>query len=118
MGPAPRHEDSPSTPLPPPGGWRRWLDPESPAATYAGVLLIAAGLALIAYAWSRVAGTLSVALQLPYVASSAFTGLGLVIVGATLISVAARRRDAAIRARQLDELAALLRVMDGWRDRA
>jgi len=85
---------------------------------YAGVLLIAGGLALIAYTWSRVAGTLSVALQLPYVASAAFPGLGLVIVGATVISVAARRRDAAVRAGQLEELAALLRAVDGGHGRA
>ena len=85
---------------------------------YAGVFLIAGGLALIAYTWSRVAGTLSVALQLPYVASGGFTGLGLIIVGATVISVAARRRDAAVRARQLDELAALLRAVDGGHGRA
>jgi cytochrome c biogenesis protein CcdA len=75
---------------------------------YVGVGLIALGFSLIAYTWGRVAGTLSVALQLPYVISGGLTGLALVVVGATVISVATKRRDAALRARQLDELAQVL----------
>jgi cytochrome c biogenesis protein CcdA len=89
----------------------RWLAPESPVPVYVGVGLIALGFSLIAYTWGRVAGTLSVALQLPYVISGGLTGLALVVVGATVISVATKRRDAVLRARQLDELSEVLRLI-------
>lgn len=95
------------------------LDPSSPTPVYVGVALIAAGAALVGYTWLRVSGLLSVPLQLPYVASSGFTGLGLVIVGALVTSLAAKRRDAEERRRQLEEVALLLdalsRALDGTR---
>jgi hypothetical protein len=86
----------------------RWLDPDSPVPVYLGVAAIAVGGALIAYTWLRVARLTTVALQLPYLASSGFTGVGLVVVGALGISLAAKRRDAAERNRQLEELSAVL----------
>jgi membrane protein implicated in regulation of membrane protease activity len=85
-----------------------WLAPTSPALVYAGVLTIVAGFAVLAFAWSRVAGEAIVALQLPYVASGAFAGLGLVIVGVLLMYLAVKRRDAWQRDRRLDALAAAL----------
>lgn len=87
------------------------LAPESPALVYAGVALVAFGFVLLAYTWGRVAGTLSIALQLPYIASGGFTGLAMIVLGALSISVAAGRRDARARAEQLDELAEVLRRM-------
>ena len=72
--------------------------------TWAGVAICAAGLVLIAIAWGRTAGLTNVALQTPYVISAGFTGLGLVVVGLTLVSIAAKRADAAERTRQLREL--------------
>lgn len=84
---------------------------------YAGVALIAAGSLLVAYTWLRVSGLLSVPLQLPYVASSGFTGLGLVIVGALITSLAAKRRDAEERRRQLEEVALLLDALTRALDR-
>jgi hypothetical protein len=86
-------------------------DPSSPLPVYVGVGLIAAGAALVGYTWLRVSGLLSVPLQLPYVASSGFTGLGLVIVGALVTSLAAKRRDAEERRRQLEEVALLLEAL-------
>ena len=72
--------------------------------TWLGVIVCAAGLVLIAIAWGRTAGLTNVALQTPYVISAGFTGLGLVVVGLTLVSIAAKRADAAERTRQLREL--------------
>lgn len=76
--------------------------------TYAGLALIAVGFGLIAYAWGRIAGLTSVALQLPYLVSAGFTGLGVIVIGITLVAAQARRQDAAERGRRLDELARLL----------
>ena len=89
--------------------WRaRLFDPLAPALAYFGVGLVVVGLALIAFTWARVAGTLDVALQLPYIASGGFAGIGLVIVGSAVIVVASRRRDAALRTEQLIELREVL----------
>jgi membrane protein implicated in regulation of membrane protease activity len=85
-----------------------WLAPTSPALVYAGVTLIVAALAVLAYTWSRVAGTAIVALQLPYIASGAFAGIGLIVVGVLLIYLGVRRREAWERERRLESLATAL----------
>lgn len=72
--------------------------------TWAGVALAAVGLVLVAIAWGRTAGLTNVGLQVPYVVSAGFTGLGLVVVGMTLVSISAKHADAAERTRQLREL--------------
>ena len=72
--------------------------------TWIGVTTSAVGLVLIAIAWGRTAGLTNVALQVPYVVSAGFTGLGLVVVGLTLVSITAKQADAAERSRQLREL--------------
>jgi hypothetical protein len=79
-----------------------------PTWIWAGVVLCAIGFALIVYTWGRVAGLLNVALQLPYIVSGGFTGVGLILVGLTVINVATKRQDAAERSRQLSELRELL----------
>jgi hypothetical protein len=76
--------------------------------TWLGVTISAAGLVLIAIAWGRTAALTNVALQTPYVISAGFTGLGLVVVGVTMVSIAAKRADAAERIRQLRELREVL----------
>jgi hypothetical protein len=91
-----------------------WLAPTSPVLVYAGIALIVAGFGVLAYTWSKVAGTLLVALQIPYLISGGFTGLGLVVLGVLLIYLGAKRRDAFQRDRRLEELAALL---DGTAER-
>jgi hypothetical protein len=85
-----------------------WLAPTSPALVYAGIALIVGALAVLAYTWSRVAGTAIVALQLPYIASGAFAGIGLIVVGVLLIYLGVKRRDAWERERRLEALAAAL----------
>jgi len=77
-------------------------------ATWVGVAVSAAGLVLIAVAWGRTAGLTNVALQTPYVISAGFTGIGLIVVGLTLVSISAKRADAAERTRQLRELREVL----------
>lgn len=76
--------------------------------TYSGVLLLAAGAILLAVAWGKVAGLTNVALQLPYVVSAGFTGLGLVAAGLTVVNICAKQADARERTRQVTELRALL----------
>jgi hypothetical protein len=73
-------------------------------ATWAGVVLSAIGLVLIAVAWGRTAGEIEVGLQVPYVVSAAFTGLGLVVIGLAIVSIDAKRSDSAERTRQIREL--------------
>lgn len=85
-----------------------WLAPLSPAPIYIGITLTIAGFGLLAYTWSRVAGTAVVALQLPYVASGGFGGLGLVVIGLLVVNLGAKRRDAWQRDRRLEELAAVI----------
>ncbi|MFY9587833.1 MAG: hypothetical protein WAT66_10305 [Actinomycetota bacterium] len=80
--------------------------PTSPALVYLGIFLLAAGFGLLAFTWSRVAGTAIVALQLPYVVSGATTGLGLLILGVLAIYLGVKRRDAWQRDRRLEQLAA------------
>lgn len=75
---------------------------------YAGVALIAAGFAVIGYVWGKVAGLTAVPLQLPYFASGGLASLGLIIVGATLISVQTKLADAQRRDRQIAQLSELL----------
>jgi hypothetical protein len=78
----------------------------SPVPTYVGIAVAAAGFVLIAYAWGKVAGIANnVALQLPYIVSGGLTGLGLVMVGVTIVNVAAKRRDALERQQQTQLLA-------------
>ena len=85
-----------------------FLRPESPVAIYAGIACVAVGFVLIGITWAKVAALLEVSLQLPYLVSGGLTGLGLIMIGVTMISVAAKRRDAAARARQLDQLTAAM----------
>ena len=84
----------------------------SPLPTYAGIAITAIGFAVIAYAWGKVAGIAdNVALQMPYLVSGGLAGLGLVMVGVTIINVAAKRRDTQLRQQQTQLLADALREL-------
>lgn len=85
-----------------------FLRPDSVAPTWIGIACVCLGFALIAYTWARVAGLTSVALQLPYFVSGGLTALGLILVGLTVVNIAAKRRDAAERDRQTAQLAATM----------
>src|SRR5688572_19583768 len=79
--------------------------------TWIGLGIAGLGFAVIAFAWGKVAALLDVSLQLPYVVSGGLTGLALVMVGMTAVNVAARRQDAAERAREVEALQAVLREL-------
>ena len=88
------------------------LPPLSPVPTYVGIAITIIGFGVIAYAWGKVAGIAdNVALQLPYLVSGGLTGLGLVMVGVTVINVAAKRRDTQLRQQQTELLADALREL-------
>jgi hypothetical protein len=71
------------------------------------------GFILIAVAWGQVAAETQVHLQLPYVVSAALVGLGLVIVGLTVLDVATRQRDVLDHDRQI---AQLINIMEEIRE--
>lgn len=73
-----------------------------------GVLLIGAGFGVLAFTWGKVADTINVGLQMPYVVSGGISALALIVVGATLINAAVKRQDAGSRERQLFELRTVL----------
>lgn len=87
------------------------LRPLSPTPTYLGIGVAALGFVLIAVAWGQVAGETNVALQMPYLISGGLFGLALVLVGLTVVNVAAKRRDAALRQQQTELLADALREL-------
>lgn len=77
-------------------------------ATWCGLGLCVAGVVLLVIAWVQTANKTAVALQIPYVVSAGFTGLGLVTVGVAVISTAAKHREARRRQAQAAELRDLL----------
>lgn len=87
------------------------LRPLSPTPTFLGIGVAAVGFVLLAIAWGQVAGETNVALQMPYLISGGLFGLALVMVGLTVVSVAAKRRDAALREQQIQLLADALREL-------
>src|SRR5207253_2853861 len=85
-----------------------WMRAGSPVMTYVGVGVGLLGFVLIFVAWGQVAGEAQVYRQLPYLVSAGLTGLGLVMVGLTVINVAAKRHDEAERARQMGRLEGMM----------
>ena len=81
------------------------LRPLSPTPTYLGLGVIALGFVLIGVAWRQIALETEVALQLPYLVSGGLFGLALVIVGSTVVVVASKRKDSALRQQQTELLA-------------
>lgn len=94
------------------GGRRRrlpsWTRSGSPVLIYIGIAVAVVGFLLILLAWGQVAGETQVYLQVPYVVSAGLSGVGLVMVGLTIVNVAAKQRDAADRDRQIDQLVSIL----------
>ena len=87
------------------------LRPMSPVPTYLGIAVIAIGFVLLGITWGAVADETNVALQVPFLVSGGLTGLGAILVGLTIVSVAARRRDAALREQQNSLLADALKEL-------
>ena len=93
------------------------VSPLSPVPTYVGILLVLAGFVLMGVTWGQVAGETTVAAQLPYFASGGFVGLGLVMVGLTTVTIAARRRETQLRAQQMQLLTDALEELRQGRER-
>ena len=91
-------------------GW--FVSPDSRAVVLLGLLVIVAGFGAIAFTWSKVAATLSVGLQVPYLASGGFIGLGLIVVGVGVISIGVKRRDNFNRVRQIEKLAVTMESIE------
>ena len=81
-----------------------WLDRTSAAPTWAGMVLVGLGFAVLAYGWGKVGGLAAVALQLPYAISAGCGGLGLIVTGAAIVGIQAKRREAAAREEVVLEL--------------
>ena len=92
------------------------LRPLSPVPTYLGIAIAALGFVLVMFAWGQSAGETNVALQIPYLISGGMVGLGLIMVGVTIVNVAAKRRDALLREQQTDLLASALRELSAALD--
>lgn len=89
----------------------RLVAPESPLLVYLGILLVIGGFGMIAYTWGKVAGVLAVAIQMTYLVSGAFAGLGIVAVGIALMNFGAKRRDAAAREQRVRKLSSTLEAL-------
>jgi hypothetical protein len=82
-----------------------------------GVVLVGVGFGLLAYTWSMVANTLDVAAQLTYIVSGGLTGLGVILVGLTVIVLTSRRRERSERDRSMLELRDTLKELTDALDR-
>jgi hypothetical protein len=58
-----------------------------------------------------VAGLLLIPLQLPYIISGGLTGLGLVLVGMTIVNVTVRRQDGIRRDERVEQLSSILQAL-------
>lgn len=81
---------------------------EGSVGVWVGLVLIVLGFLTILRAWSKVAQLLDLTLQMPYVLSGGFTGLGLIVVGMGVADLSVRRRDGLERRAQLSELREIL----------
>jgi hypothetical protein len=88
------------------------FDRSSPIPTWIGLGLVGAGFAVLAYGWGKVAGLAAVALQVPYIISAGCIGLGLIVLGAAVVAIQGRRREAAARADVLVELGRVMREIE------
>jgi hypothetical protein len=81
---------------------------DASSGVWAGLVVAASGFGLIFYSWIRVAATLDVGRQMPYVVSGAMSGLGLIVVGIALVDMAVRRQDRQERRQQLGLMRSIL----------
>jgi hypothetical protein len=111
---APMSDTTTSDPTAPPGAGARPLGRfdrlagrgwwSATTLVWTGIVVAAAGFVLIAVAWGQIAATLNVGLQMPWLVSAGFTGLGVILVGLTIVNAAVRHQDAVERRRQLEAI--------------
>ncbi len=84
------------------------LTSNASAGVWGGLVVAALGFGLIFFSWVKVAATLDVGRQMPYVVSGAMTGLGMIVVGIAVVDMAVRRQDRIERRHQLSLMRTLL----------
>lgn len=87
--------------------------PQSPVPTYVGIALVAIGFVLIGLAWDGASRLDFIQGQFPYFISGGLTGLGLIIVGVTMMVLETVKRDALQRRTQLQRLTSTLARLHG-----
>ncbi len=85
----------------------------SPTACYVGIALVVVGFALIAIAWNGASELELVQGQFPFFISGGLTGIGLIIVGVTVVVIDTLRRDAELRSIEIGRLSASLSALIG-----
>jgi hypothetical protein len=83
-----------------------------------GVAVVALGFVLIVIGWAEVAREYEVYRQLPYMVSADVGGLAFVIMGATILNISAKRRDAEDDDARTDRLAQLIAELRAVVERA
>lgn len=76
-----------------------------------GCIFIAGGFMAIAKAWFAAASVLHAAGQFPYILSGGFLGVGMLLVGSTLIGLSQLRRESREMNRQFGEVADMCRAL-------
>lgn len=84
------------------------LNASPTSAVWAGLVVVGLGFVTILFSWIKVAATLDVGRQMPYVVSGAMTGLGLIVVGIAVVDMAVRRQDRIERRQQLSLMRTVL----------
>ena len=112
----PSDEQTPS-PAKTPGTLSRLSSPSlrfnASTGVWAGLGVAALGFLLIFFSWIKVAATLDVGRQIPYVVSGAMTGLGLIVAGIAVVDMAVRRQD---RLERRQQLALMRTILEELRD--
>lgn len=80
-------------------------------ATYVGIALTGFGFLLIALAWNGAASFDYTPAQFPYLISGGLTGIGLIVVGVTVMIVQTMRQDGADRGAEMERLAEQIREL-------
>jgi uncharacterized membrane protein YidH (DUF202 family) len=75
---------------------------------WAGLALAVAGFGAIFFSWVKIAETVNVGKQMPYVVSGATTGLALIVIGVAVVDMAVRRQDRLERQQQLTTMRSVL----------
>lgn len=83
----------------------------NPTATYVGIALCVIGFTMIALAWNGAAELDFIQGQFPFFISGGLTGIGLIIVGVTIMVIETMRRDGELRTLEIERLTASIAVL-------
>ncbi len=83
----------------------------SPTATYVGIALCVIGFTMIALAWNGASELDFIQGQFPFFLSGGLTGIGLIVVGVTIMVIETMRRDGELRTLEIERLTASIAVL-------